>query len=521
VSTDGVDRGGDVFVGLDLGTSSLKGVAVTPDGEIVARGHAAYRTTRDTAGQAEQDPAAWLAALRDVVRRLTAAAPPPRWRALALSGMLPTLVLTDGEGVPTGPAITWQDARSEPQGDALRVAAARVLGGQDELYRHTGQRIDGRYLLPMFRRLRETDPDRVAGATRLMSAKDYLFWWLTRECLTDPSTASGAGCYDLASGDWMPRIAALAGVQAVDGPDEASADHGEPRLPAILPSAATRPLHARAASHLGLPVGVPVYLGGADSVLAMLALGVTKTGDVAYITGTSTVIAGYCERLSPDPAQRFLVTPLAGARGWGLEMDLVSTGSAVRWLAGVLGLRDGEHRLMHLAASAPVDDSAAPPSFLPFLGVGEQGALWDPSLRGTIIGLDLSHGPAELARALVEGIVLESRRCLEVLESQGSPPAPLRAAGVGASSSYFRQQLADASGREVLFPADTGRPLSALGAALVAARSAETGPVDARAWSGPWERTAPDASRRAYWQRRWESHNRRVAQASDLYRPRA
>jgi xylulokinase len=518
---------GGLYIGLDLGTSSLKGVVVTAKGEIVARGQAAYRTVRDEPGQAEQDPGDWVKAMRRVVRQIAADAPPARWRALGLSGMIPTLVLADATGTPTGPAVTWEDARAGTQGAAFRGAATAVLADEGELYRRTGQRVDGRYLLPMLMRLRESDRVRVRSANRLMGAKDYLYWWLTGECATDPSTATGSGCYDLAGAAWIPELAAIAGAVANAVPDVTAGRPGVPSLPAVLPPTTLRALRTDVATRLGLPAGLPVCLGAADSVLGMLALGATRPGDVAYVTGTSTVIAAVSGWLTLDAARRCLVTPLAGADGWGLEMDLVSTGSAVGWLARLLGLgRGGERKLMELAAEGAAtrhprggpEDESLLPSFLPFLGGGEQGALWDPDLRGSILGLDLSHGPADLAAALVEGIVLESCRCLDVFEQNGLAPAPLRAAGAGASSPFLRRQLADASGRDVLFPADAERSFSALGAALIAARALGEGPADAGAWAGPMERTTSDPSRAAWWKHRRMRHDDAVERLGELYR---
>jgi len=517
--------GEGLFVGLDLGTSTLKGVAVTAGGEVVARGHAAYHTVREAAGQAEQDPAAWLRAVKRVVRQLRAAAPPARWRAIGLSAMIPTLVSVDRAGTPTGPAVTWEDARAEREGEVYRsragaaAASASATRGGVALYERTGQWVDGRYLLPMWMRLRAAESRRVATAMRLLSAKDYLFWWLTGEYATDPSTASGFGCYDLNRGRWMAIAAEAGGVIADDDAEGTAGAPGTPGLPAVLPSTTLRPLGAGAAARLGLPAGLPVCLGAADSVLGMLALGVTAPGDVAYITGTSSVIVGVSEDLLVDGSHRYLVTPLARSTRWGLEMDLLSTGSAVAWLARLLRLgRGGESKLMELAASAPPEADEV--RVLPFLGGGEQGALWDPDLRGTVLDLDLSHGPAELARGLVNGIVFESRRCLDVLEQTGLPRSPIRIAGAGASAPFFRRRLADVSGRSVLFARDPERPCSALGAARVAAVALGCSHAEDSAWSGPLELTEPDATLRDEWERRWTKHRSAVERVQRLYSKR-
>jgi sugar (pentulose or hexulose) kinase len=248
----------------------------------------------------------------------------------------------------------------------------------------------------------------------------------------------------------------------------------------------------------------------------MLALGVSAPGDIAYITGTSSVIVGVSEELLVDSRHRYLVTPLARSTHWGLEMDLLSTGSAVRWMSRLLKLgAHGEARLMELAASAPPESDEV--RVLPFLGGGEQGALWDPGLRGAVLDLGLSHGPAELARGLVNGIVFESRRCLDVLEQNGLPRSPIHIAGAGASAAFFRRRLADVSGRSVLFARDQERPFSALGAARVAADALGCSPAEDFAWSGPLELTAPDETRRDEWERRWTEHCSAVACVQQLY----
>ncbi|HEX9064629.1 MAG TPA: FGGY family carbohydrate kinase, partial [Streptosporangiaceae bacterium] len=391
-------QAGELFIGLDLGTSGLKAVAADRAGDLIAFASAGYPTSRPVPGAAEQDPADWLAAVRDALAALAADAPPGRWAAIGLSGMIPTLVTADARGEATGAAVTWEDSRAEPQADRLRATFGR--DGGDALYRITGQWVDGRYLLPMLARVAAEQPDRASATATLLGAKDYLFGWLTGQVATDPSTATGFGCYDLRTGNWNGDILRAAGAAA--GLTEL------PALPPVWPSASARPLREPVAQALGCPV-IPVCLGAADSVLGALGLGATAPGQVAYVAGTSTVVLGVTDRLVLDPWHRFLVTPLAGEGLWGLEMDLLATGSALRWLAGLFGDDLDEAAVLDLAAQV---DPAQAPVVLPYLSPGEQGALWDPGLSGSVTGLTLRHDRRHLARGLVNGIVLESRRCL-------------------------------------------------------------------------------------------------------------
>ncbi|HXY72667.1 MAG TPA: FGGY-family carbohydrate kinase [Actinomycetota bacterium] len=484
-----------LVAGLDLGTSRLKGVVADPSGRVVAAAAEPYPTSRTAPGAAEQDPADWERALRVVLQRLARTTDASAWSGIGLSAMIPTLVTLDADGHPVGPAITWEDARATAEGDAFRE---RV--GGDDLYRRTGQWVDGRYLLPMFARIRRDEPDRVAATVAIAGAKDHLHELLTGRLVTDPSTATGFGCFDLSTGDWDEG---LLGAALGDAAAE------RPRLPEVEPSAATTPLRDDLAEAYGLPTGIPVSLGAADSVCGALSLGATRPGNAAVVAGTSSVILGIAGEPRVDPRHRFLVTPLA-RQGWGLEMDLVSTGSAVAWLASLLGMAD-EADVVTLAAGA--EPGARGVVFLPFLGAGEQGALWDPSLRGTLAGLTLSHEPGDVARALLEGIVLETRRCLGVLAGASGPAGDVAVAG-WMSSAPLPQWLADATGREVRAATTGSGGASALGAALVAVGEEWSGA--AGDGTGSPESEDPDAVRHPTapgverWAELWARHERVV-----------
>ena len=484
---------GPVFVGLDLGTSSLKGAVVDATGDVVASAEAAYVTERPVPGAAEQWPEDWVAAAAAVVRRLVERAQPSRWEAIGLAGMIPTLITRGGDGRPVGPAITWEDSRAEAEGTAIRDRH-----GADALYRRTGQWVDGRYLLPMFDRIRRDEPDRAAATALLVSAKDQMFGWLTGTVATDPSTATGFGCFDLGTGEWAADLAEACGAAP---PGEGGA--GRPELPPIVDPSHAVPLAGPAADRLGLPAGIPVAVGTADSVAGAFGLGAEAEDEVAYIAGTSTVILGVSSEPRFDPGHRFLVTPMAVPGTWGLEMDLVATGTAVAWLAGILGVSD-EDDVMSLAEQS--EPGAGGVGFIPYLGFGEQGALWDPDLRGAVTGLTLGARRADLARALLEGMVLESRRCLSVLEDAGLPRSPIRVGGRVAGSQFFLRALAGATGREAVGPSRLGELASALGAARVASRSAgsDLGPPT----SVPGRRAEPSEQDVQMWAELWERHER-------------
>jgi xylulokinase len=428
-----------VYLGVDLGTSALKVVALGEDGRVHGVARRGYPTTRPEPGAAEQDPRDWFAALRDALDDLAASAPPRTWAALGLTGMLPTLVELDAVGRPLCPAITWEDGRAEPDADVLRSRY-----GDESLYRTTGQRYDGRYLAAMHSRM-----DRLgqAGAT-VAGAKDALFAELTGELLTDPSTAAGFGVYDLDAGRWDAELVASSGIPAL--PEVATAD-----------TAVT--MRAEWRDRWRLPADLPVVLGGADSVIGAIGLGARDHGDVGVVAGTSAIVLGISDHPSRDPGRRYLVTPLATPE-WGLEMDVLSVGSAFSAIAGLLGLA-GPAALLDAAATVAPEDA---PVFLPYLTPGEQGALWDPDLTGTLHGLRLDTGVGHIGRALLNGVVVELRRCVAILECATNRRGPLLLGGAAAVSPLLRQDLADATERDVVVDAAV-TDHSSVGAASFAA----------------------------------------------------
>jgi xylulokinase len=435
--------GGGLSLGIDLGSSAVKVVALAPDGTVLAAGEAPFPTHRDAEGAAEQDPADWLAATAAAVGELGRACGSGwsrRVSAIGLAGQLPTLVCLGRSG-PVGRAVTWMDSRADAWAAGLIDAVRRLA-----LYRATGMPIDGRYLAPMFRR---HFADRAGEVRLILSAKDFLCRALTGVAVTDPSTAAGYGVWALATQSWDAGLCAFWGLDPA-------------LLPAIRPAASTAgPLGRDAAARLGLPEGVPVAVGAADSVAAAYAMGGLGEGTACIAMGSSTVVMDAGRDLPLDPAARYLLTPHAQPGWLGREMDLLATGTGHRWLRELLGWAPGE--LEARAAAAP--PGAGGLLFAPYLAGGEQGALWDPRLRGVIHGLTVGHGPGDLARAFLEGVWFELRRCLSVLDEH-APVRAVRLAGHPAGNSFLLALAADIIGRPV--SPWTGSSAAALGAALLA-----------------------------------------------------
>ena len=434
-------------LGIDLGTSAVKVVVLSSDARLIGEGAADFSTHSALPLQAEQDPADWLhavsAAMRALGESVTGSSGPgwtERIAAVGLTGQLPTLVCLSDHG-PIAPAITWRDGRAD-EWAASRVDAAM----RTSMYAITGMPIDGRYLAPM---LQYHFADRLGDVRRILSAKDYLLSTLTGLQTTEPSTAAGYGIYDLRQRRFNEDLCEFWRLpRAV--------------LPGIRPAnSLAGPLTMAGAALLGLRAGVSVSTGAADSACAAYAMAGLDERVVSISFGSSAVVIGASAAARLDPAARYLVTPHVSDTWYGREMDLLATGTGYRWLTELFAWADGRID----AEAADSVPGAHDLIFPPYLGGGEQGALWNPRLRGALMGLTLAHSRADIARAYLEGVFYEIRRCVEVLAEQ-SPVEAVRVSGALVGSNTSLQMLADILQRPLgVVPV---RSPAAVGAALLA-----------------------------------------------------
>ncbi|MEP6884165.1 MAG: FGGY family carbohydrate kinase [Gammaproteobacteria bacterium] len=446
----------DLALGVDLGTSAIKVMVIDAAGAVAGEAHSSFETVSEAPRQAVQNPADWLTALSDAMRDLGASLTNrlgETWRrrlgAIALTGQLPTLVCL-GECEPLARAITWRDGRAD-QFASERLGAAQ----RKRMYGRTGMPIDGRYLAPM---LQFHFADRLDAVRCVLSAKDYFLFALTGVRATEPSTAAGYGLYDLSEQRFSSELAAFWGI-ALD------------KLPPILASnSIAAALSEAGARILQLPAGIPVTTGAADSVCASYAMSGLDPRLASISLGSSAVVISATSTAELDEKARFLVTPHVEAGWYGREMDLLATGTGYRWLCELFGWAEGELDQRAAASSA----GAQGLYFAPYLAGGEQGALWNPKLRAGLFGLGLQHSQNDIARAFLEGVCFELRRCVEVL-AENAPIDRVMVSGNITRSASSAQLLADILKRPVGLV--TEKSPAAYGAALLARRALHRGAI--------------------------------------------
>jgi gluconokinase len=441
--------GGEVVLGVDIGTTATKVVAV--DGSGTARGAAetGYPLEEPQPGQAVQQPQAILDAVVRTVGEAAATAREGGLRvtALCFSSAMHSLLALDGAGRPLTPSITWADERASDQAERLRATPEGRA-----LQQRTGTPVHPMSPLVKLLWFREHAPEVVAAARWWVGIKEYVVAQLTGELLVDHSVASGTGLLRLATLDWDAQALALCGLDAS-------------RLPTPVPTTTVLgPLGAAAARRLGLGAGVPLVLGAGDGPLANLGIGAVRPGVAACSIGTSGAMRVAVERPTVDEDGRLFCYALTGGR-WVTGGAINNGGVVLRWaqeaLAPELG-RGAEEALLEIAARAPAGSHGL--LMLPYL-FGERAPHWSALARGAYVGLTHQHRREHLVRAALEGVCLQMAVVLDTVRAAGNLVREVRATGGFARSPLWRQLLTDVLGVDVRFP--VGTEGSSRGAALL------------------------------------------------------
>ncbi|HET7092720.1 MAG TPA: xylulokinase [Thermomicrobiales bacterium] len=476
----------DLYLGLDLGTSAVKALAVDETGRVHAAGSAEYPVHHPQPGWAEQDPVMWwtatIAAARQALGWLGSDA---RIAGIGVSGQMHGTVLLDERERPLAPAIIWADGRSQPQVERI----TRTVG-RERLIDIAGSPIAAGFQAATIAWLKEERSSLWWRTRRVLLPKDELRRRLTGELATDPGDASGTLLLDVRWRDWSPDLLAAVGVEPA-------------KLPPVRPAASIAgALRPDAAAELGLPPGVPVAVGSGDAPSGLLGAGIVEPSTMllSLSTGAQAMIPAL--GVHPDPLGRShtfcsALEPGPGHPGWHQMGATLAAGMALRWLRdemfGLAGA-DAYERMTGWAAASP--PGARGVLFLPYLA-GERTPHLDARARGAFLGLGAHHDRGDLVRAVMEGVTFACHDAFTVLEEGGAAPERIVLAGGGARSPLWRQIVADVFGLPVVALATADQ--AAMGAVILAI-AAVTGrdPVEtARAWAAYGPPLMPDRDRHA------------------------
>jgi len=445
-----------MYLGLDLGTSSLKGLLIDEAQNVVGSASAALAVSRPNVSWSEQDPDTWILAAEKVFDTLSKSHPEElkALHGIGLSGQMHGATLVNRAGNPLRACMLWNDTRSHAEAAEL---------DSDPIFRE----LSGNIVFPGFTAskllwVRRNEPQIFAQIYKVLLPKDYLRLWLTGEYISDMSDSAGTSWLDVAKRDWSEALLAKTGLTRENMPElvEGSQEGGRIRLDL--------------SKRWNLPANIVVAGGAGDNAASAIGMGVIHAGQSFVSLGTSGVIFAANDTYLPKPESAVHTFCHALPNTWHQMGVILSATDSLEWFGKIAGKSAQE-------LTAELGDSLQSPSgvrFLPYLG-GERTPHNDSAIRGAFLGLSHSDDRPTLTRAVLEGVAFALRDNLEALRNAGTDISRVLAVGGGSQSKYWLEVIATALGIPVDIPVggDFGAAFGAARLGMIAATDADPASV--------------------------------------------
>lgn len=443
---------GHYFLGIDIGTTHCKVVALAPGGKILYQAKAGYATIQSLPGQSEQDPEEIFHTVLQLLQQSLIAQKNNsafELKGICFSTAMHSLMAVDKQGNALTRLFTWADTRSNAQAMQVRNSPHAY-----EIYAATGTPIHPMSPLCKIIWLRQEMPEIFASAAKFISIKEYIFFKFFDKYVIDHSIASATGLFDIFLLKWSELALQVAGI----GIDKLS-------QPVPVTHVETQ-LKENYRQLLGIGTDIPFIIGASDGCLANIGSNAMQRGEAAITIGTSGAVRVVVNAPRPDAQQRlfnYILTENLYVTGGPVS----NGGSALKWFSEVflqhsLSSADDVEWLLQLAFEAPV--GAGGLIFLPYLS-GERAPSWDATARGAFIGLQTAHGRAHLARAVVEGISFAVCQVMHAVEETNGEIEVVYASGAFANSDSWVQVMSNLLNKKIIISATADA--SAVGAALL------------------------------------------------------
>ena len=464
------------YIGIDLGTSSCKGILTDRSGKVIKEENVSYPVLTPHEGWTQQDPLEWLRAAKTIIKELSAGVESDV-RGLSVAGQMHGLVTLDRDDNVIRPCILWNDGRCEKQ-----TAYLNNVIGKERLSELTGNIAFAGFTAPKLLWMYEEEPENFSRIEKIMLPKDYLAYMLTGVHSTDYSDASGMLLVDVKNKCWSDEMCDICHVK-------------REWLPALYES---YEVIGKVKPEFGLPDCI-VTAGAGDNAAAAVGTGTVKNGSCNVSLGTSGTIFISQNTFSVDPKNA--LHSFAHANGkWHLMGCILTAASARKWwLEDVIGGAD------YAGDEEAAKDALSDVVFLPYLS-GERSPHNDVRARGAFVGLSATTTKAEMSRAIMEGVAFALKDCLEVAKSNGVSPVRTNLCGGGAKSKVWRQIVADVLELPVdILETEQGPSLG--GAVLAMVGCGEYASVEdaAEAIANVAQTVEPDSANFPYYEKKYET----------------
>ena len=466
----------DVLLGVDIGTSSTKGVITHADGTVVASAQRRHRTEHPRPGFVEHDPEGmWWKDFRDITAELLPQADGPVV-GVSVSGIGATTLPADANGEPLRHAILYGiDTRA---GAEIDECVERY--GADTMVERCLMTINHQSIGPKLMWLQRHEPDVWKQTEQLLMANSFIVERLTGEYTLD--SASAAFCipmFDPRTRRWITEWA-----------DEVAPGLALPRV--LEPWEEAGRITARGAERSGLPEGIPVCAGTIDALVESASIGVKDPGDVMLTYGTTLGIAGVVTE--PTPSWTLNSVPGVFPGTYILIGPTATSGALTNWMRALSDDKPFEDLIAEALGTRPGANGLVA---LPYFA-GERTPIWDADARGLIIGLTMAHTRGHLYRAMLEATAYSARSILDAIGEAGVEMERIVAVGGGTKGELWTQIMSDVTG----LPQELAKESmgACYGDALFAARAA--GLVgDDTVWASSAARIEPNTKNRDVYDR--------------------
>ncbi len=431
-----------MYLGLDFGTSSVKGVLIDGKQKIIAMATSPLKVSRPHHGWSEQNPEHWWKATNAVVQQLRKLKPKAvaQVAGIGLSGQQHGATLLDAAGKVLRPCILWNDARSFAECKDILTAEPRAM----EI---TGNIPLAGFTAPKLLWVKKHEPKIFGKVAKVLLPKDYLRFRMTGDYASDMSDSAGTYWLDVKKREWSEAMLKASHMRA-------------DQMPKLYEGTdATGKLSAAVAKAWGMALKPVVAGGGGDNAASAIGIGAVKDGDAFISIGTSGVMFVSNDRYSPNAGKAVHAFCHAAQGKWHQMGVILSATDSLEWLAGVL--KNPAPELTKALGSKLEGPSEA--LFLPYLS-GERTPVGDAQIRGAILGVGHDTDPKVLTHAVLDGVAFAFRDSLEALKDAGTKVQRVMAVGGGTKSELWLKIIATVLGVPVDLPA-AGEVGGAFGAA--------------------------------------------------------
>jgi xylulokinase len=441
-----------MYLGLDFGTSSVKGVLMDEKQKLIATASSPLKVSRPHAGWSEQDPHSWWKAANLVVKALRKAKPKAvaQVKGIGMSGQQHGATLLDKNGKVLRPCILWNDGRSF-------VECEEILKACPEAKAITGNIPLAGFTAPKLLWVKKHEPKVFAQVAKVLLPKDYIRFCMTGTYGSDMSDSAGTYWLDVEKRDWSDVVLKATSMR-------------RDQMPELFEGTdATGRITDKLAKAWGMPLKPVVAGGGGDNASAAVGIGAVKDGDAILSLGTSGVMFVSNAKYSPNTARAVHAFCHAVPGTWHQMGVILSATDSIEWLASVL--KNPAPKLT--AALGKKLDGPSNALFLPYLS-GERTPVGDSQIRGAFLGLSHDSSATEMTHAVLDGVAFAFRDSLEALRQGGAVVKRLTAVGGGTKSEIWLKIIATVLGVPIDLPVagDVGGAFGGARMGLMAATGA-------------------------------------------------